>query len=86
MRIFYTTRFLRKFKKIPNELKEIIRERSDIFQNNVFDSRLKTHKLKGPLSGKLSFSITSDYRIMFEFLDNKKDVLFIDVGNHSIYK
>ena len=84
-RILYSTRFERAFAMMNKNDKEQIIDREQIFRENCFDSRLKTHKLKGRLRNYWSFSITHSFRIMFEFLEDGVAV-FIDVGDHSIYR
>lgn len=83
--IYYSSHFLKKFKKLPEFLKSAASERELLFRKNCFDSKLDTHKLKGKLRDYWSFSITHKNRIMFRFLENNS-VLFIDVGDHSIYQ
>ena len=58
-------------------------ERMQLFRNNPFDSRLDTHKLHGRLKDQRSFSIDDKNRILFEFEGD--DVIFLDIGDHSIY-
>jgi len=55
-----------------------------MFRNNPFDTRLKTHKLHGKLKDLWSFSIDERYRVLFEF--DGDDVIFLDVGDHDMYK
>lgn len=87
MTIFYKTRFLRGFYRLDPQLRKLTKERIMQFQHNPFDSRLDTHTLHGKLKKQWSFSVDSRYRILFEFLNNKKDeVVFLDIGNHSIYR
>lgn len=71
-------------KKLSDKKSDKLRERLIIFKNDPFDSRLKTHKLKGNLKNYWSFSINYSDRILFRFVDDKT-VFFIDVGGHSIY-
>ena len=85
MKIFYSSKFAREYKKLPSKVKKIAEEKEQIFRKNPFDSRLKTHKLKGTLKGFLSFSINQKYRIIFEII-NSNTVWFHSVGEHSIYK
>jgi len=59
-------------------------EKENIFRENPFDSRLKTHKLHGDLAGRWAFSISFSHRIIFTFAD-KKTVRFHDIGGHDIY-
>lgn len=82
--IYYSSHFLKKFKKLPFLLQIAASERETVFRMNCFDPKLDTHKLKGKLAEFWSFSITRKNRIMFRFLSDNS-VLFIDVGDHSIY-
>ncbi len=84
-KIFYSSYFLRKIRKIPREEKDLLNKFEKTFRNNCLDPNLKTHKLSGKLSGFWAASISHKTRILFRFY-NKKAVIFIDVGNHAIYK
>lgn len=86
MEIIYSSKFAREYKKLPIYIKGIAEEQEAIFRKDPFDSKLKTHKLKGKLSGFLSFSIGYKYRIIFEFAKDKKIVYFHSVGDHDIYQ
>lgn len=57
----------------------------EVFKNNVFDPRLDAHKLTGRMKDRWSFSINYSDRIVFRFVDHES-VLFMDVGDHDIYK
>jgi len=85
MKIIYSSKFAREYKKLPNNIKDIAEEQEIIFRKNPFGQKLKTHKLKGKLSGFLSFSIGYKYRIIFEFAEDNKTVYFHSVGDHDIY-
>lgn len=54
-----------------------------IFEENLFASRLRTHKLSGKLKGLWAFSIDYENRVIFKFLKNKNEVLLIDIGTHN---
>ena len=85
MKIFYSSKFEREYRKLTFAIKIIAEKKEKIFRENPFDARLKTHKLKGSLDGFWSFSLTQKYRIIFEFID--ADIIwFHSVGDHSIYK
>lgn len=86
MEIIYSSKFAREYKKLPIGVKEIAEEHEILFRENPFDPKLKTHKLKGKLSGFLSFSIGYKYRIIFEFAKDKNTVYFHSVGAHDIYE
>ena len=85
VRIVYTTHFVRALRTLDPDLKDLIRERTLLFQTNCFDPKLKTHKLKGRLKDYWSYSLTHSHRVLFQFM-SKDAVGFIDVGDHSIYK
>jgi len=85
MEIIYGSKFAREYKKLPSNIKDIAEEQESIFRKDPFDPKLKTHKLKGKLSGFLSFSIDYKYRVIFEFAKDKNTVYFHSVGDHDIY-
>ena len=85
MEIFYTQKFLREYKKVSVAIKLKAEKREILFRQNPHTTLLKTHKLKGELSDFWSFSIDFNYRIIFEF-QNEKSVVFHSIGNHDIYK
>jgi addiction module RelE/StbE family toxin len=84
MEIYYSTKFASQYKKLSVEIKKIAEKKERIFRKNIFDPRLRTHKLKGGLNGFLSFSINQKYRLIFE-IRNKRVIWFLSVGDHSIY-
>jgi len=86
MEIIYSSKFVREYKKLPAEIKDIAQQQEKIFRQNPFDIKLKTHKLQGRLKGFLSFSIGFKYRIIFEFAKDKKTVYFHSAGDHDIYQ
>ena len=85
MTIEYSPKFYRWYKKLPKDIKIFAEKQEKIFRKSPFDSRLKTHKLSGPLRKYWAFSINSDYRIIFSFVDYQK-VRFHLVGDHKVYK
>lgn len=87
--VVYDKPFVRQLKKYTKRLstKELVvlKRRLRIFEQDAFDARLDTHKLKGSFAGYLAFSISYSDRIIFRFL-NGNSVLFIDIDNHDIYR
>lgn len=83
--IYYSSRFFKKLGRLTKGELTQLRVVEKIFKENCFDPRLKTHKLKGKLRNYWSFSLTHSQRIMFKFL-KLGEVIFIDIGSHSIYK
>ena len=58
--------------------------RLELFIQDPFDPKLKTHKLSGKLKNLWSFSIENDVRVVFLFTDDKpKRAVFVDLGSHN---
>jgi len=85
MKISYSSKFAREYRKLPLATKRMAENKEQIFRQNPFDERLKIHKLKGVLKDFYSFSIDNKYRIIFEMI-NKQEIWFHSVGSHVIYK
>jgi addiction module RelE/StbE family toxin len=85
MKIIYSPRFKKSYKKLPARIKKIAEQKEAIFRKDPFDPRLKTHKLSGKLDGLLAFSIDQKYRILFEFGEDKNVIYFHQAGDHDIY-
>jgi len=85
MKIFYTKKFEREYKKINGVLKLKIESKERLFRKSPFDKTLKTHKLSGELDGFWSFSVDFKNRIVFEFI-NSETVFFHSIGSHDVYK
>lgn len=83
--IRYTSKFERAYKKLSVQEKIIAETREKIFRQDPFDSRLKTHKLKGQLKNKWSFSLTYSQRVLFNY-DKDNEIMFYDIGDHRIYQ
>lgn len=86
--VHFSPSFKRAFKKKIKgrpELEEIFYEKLQIFIDNPFDLRLKTHKLSGKLKDMWSFSINYQIRVVFTFV-NSDIAIFEDFGTHnSVY-
>lgn len=85
MKIRYSSKFRREYKKLGREVKEKAKIKVSWFRQKPFGKRLNTHKLKGSLDGFWSFSLDDEHRIIFEFR-SRDEVWFHSVGDHSIYK
>lgn len=84
-KINYGRKFLKRLSKLPNKIINEAQIREIIFKENVFDSRLNTHKLHGEDKNCWAFWINYSYRIKFIFISDD-EVLFLDIGTHDIYK
>lgn len=84
MTIFYHPRFHRSLAALPDNLQRKAERRVLIFRKDPYDPRLDTHKLHGKLQNFWSFSVDDKHRILFEF--DGADVIFLDIGDHDLYK
>ena len=84
MKILYSRKFAKEYKKLSNHVKDLAEEKEKIFRKDPFDSKLRTHKLSGKLKNFWAFSIDRKNRIIFDF-DDEKNVRFYSVGGHDIY-
>lgn len=86
MDIEYSSHFERAYRKLSLELQRKAERAERLFRKNPFDTRLDTHKLKGKLKLFWSFSIDYHNRIAFQFVKKHDKVVFLDVGDHDIYR
>ncbi|OGZ33814.1 MAG: hypothetical protein A3I88_03490 [Candidatus Portnoybacteria bacterium RIFCSPLOWO2_12_FULL_39_9] len=83
--IYPSKKFEKSYKQLPKQIKIKAKQKDLIFRENPFDSRLKTHKLKGELKECYAYSVDYSYRVLFHFI-NRKTVLYLDIGTHRIYQ
>ena len=83
--LFYSSKYLKSFKKLPFATQKAAVKKLEIFQTNPYDPMLKTHKLSGERQKYWSFSVSYSIRIMFEFI-GEQTVGLVDIGPHSIYE
>ncbi len=85
LEVLYTPEFKRDYKKLPKNLRELLKRKGELFVQRPFHPKLRTHKLTGKLRGRWAFSLDRRHRVIFRFL-KKREVLFLRVGDHSIYR
>lgn len=83
--IKYSPTFKKGLKKFPKDQLKFLEKQEKIFRENIFDPRLKTHKLKGELKDFYAFSISYHWRIVF-YIEKNNIVVFNMIGTHQIYK
>jgi mRNA-degrading endonuclease YafQ of YafQ-DinJ toxin-antitoxin module len=68
-------------------MEDRIAGRLKLLATDPFHPSLKTHKLKGKLSGAWSCTVEYDCRIVFNFKKNPnsdvEEILLIDIGSHD---
>jgi len=87
--LIWSNTFLRAFKRLmrkhPNLRKEV-EETLELLMQDPFMPQLETHKLKGKLLGSWACSIGYNFRIIFDFVENKQnenDIFLITMGTHD---
>ncbi len=82
MEVIITTRFKKQFEKLPTKIKNQFQQRLEIFLNKPDYSILQTHRLKGNLIGLRAFSVTGDYRVIYQMI-NLNTIKLVNIGTHS---
>ncbi len=70
------------FKKHPELLDKYARLLKQL-QIAPFESKLKTHQLKGTLSEFYACSLTYQYRVIFTFIIHNNTIVLVDIGTHD---
>lgn len=87
--LVWSKTFVRAYKKAVQQHPDL---RTDIEQvlrllaQDPFDARLRTHKLKGKLSGVWACSVSYDLRLVFEFMksaNQEDEILLVEIGTHE---
>lgn len=87
MTIYYHSHFRRSYRRLDRQIKGVAEERVALFKHDPFHIRLDTHRLHGKLKHQWSFSVDGRNRILFEFLNKAQTaVVFLDIGDHRIYR
>ena len=80
--------FVRAIKRLARRKPDALAAVSEtltILGNDAFDSRLRTHKLRGDLAGLLACSAGYDLRIVFEIVKHEEaeSILLVSCGTHD---
>ena len=88
-KLIWSNTFIRLMKKILRkrpELRQDIEDTLKLLVRDAFAPQLRTHKLKGKLSGCWACSVGYNMRIVFEFVKakGKEDNIFLmEIGTHE---
>jgi addiction module RelE/StbE family toxin len=82
MKIQYTPKFKKQYKKLPAELQKQFDERLMLFVENPTNPVLRGHPLKGSYSGYWSMNINGDLRAIY-LHNGDAFVIFALIGTHS---
>lgn len=85
MKIIYTASFLKMLKRLELDIQNEVIEKTELFKDKKNHKILNVHKLHGKFFGSYGFYVNYKIRIVFDYL-NKKEVVFLLVGDHDLYK
>ena len=86
IKVVYGKKFLKSAKKLPDSVQRKLAKLIETLQKNPFHTSLHTKRLSTPLTGLLSFRITRDWRVVFEFLDAETVQLVLAAHRKDIYR
>jgi mRNA-degrading endonuclease YafQ of YafQ-DinJ toxin-antitoxin module len=78
-----SSRFEKRWRRLPHEIKEKAKKIILLFRKDPFHPSLRLHRLSGKLKQYWSISIDLKYRIIFRMDDGT--AIFFSVGTHAIY-
>jgi addiction module RelE/StbE family toxin len=86
--LVFSPAFIRDAKRLTNRnprVRDDVKEVLQILENDAFDPRLKTHKLKGSLAGNWASTAGYDLRIIFRFVPHlgAEAILLKSIGSHD---
>ena len=86
IRIVYGKNFLKSAGCLPIETKKKLAKQINILQDKPFHPLLHTKYLTGELAGLISFRITRDWRVIFQFISPETIQLLRIAHRKDIYR
>ena len=83
MQIEYSQKFVKEFKKCPQNIKESFKFRLKIFIKDKHSPVLNNHRLSGKIKNFRSINIGGDWRAIFEEMERGQIIYFVAIGTHS---
>jgi addiction module RelE/StbE family toxin len=88
VKLLFSPTFVRASKRLLKKdlkLNRVLQDTLKALENNMFHPALKTHKLKGKLTGRWSCSVIYDLRIVFKIVEfeNAEAILLLTIGTHD---
>ena len=86
MKVLLGKRFLKSVNTLPVDVQKKLDRLLELVKNDPYHSLLHTKRLSGDMTGYLSFRITRDWRVIFQFV-SPNEIQLIELGNRkNIYK
>ena len=83
MKIRFHKAYLKAYRRLPRKIQLKAEKRIALFLENRSNPILKDHALTGNLINKRAFSVTGDYRIIYQEIAGEVVFVFLDIGTHS---
>lgn len=74
--------FLKSYRRLPEKLKQAVKERIGLFCYDPFLQILNNHPLTGKYQGYRSINVTGDYRAIYRMI-SEDEAIFELLGSHS---
>ena len=74
--------FEKKYSKLSKKIKDVFKERRDLFLEDANNYLLGVHMLQGEYKGYKSFNVNGDVRVIYKEI-GKEVFLFVDIGTHG---
>jgi len=84
--IRYGKNFLKSAKVLPTRTRKKLASLIPLLEHNPFHLHLHAKQLSGKLTGLISFRITRDWRVIFQFLDPRTIQLLRVAHRKDIYR
>lgn len=84
LKITYSERFQKHYKKLSSDEKTQFRRKLDVFADNPLHPSLRTKRIKGT-DGLFEFSVNMDIRVIW-FYEGENLVALVDIGHHDMLK
>ncbi len=81
MKIAYDHEFVKRFRKIPNNIQRLFKKQEELFTKNSKDPRLQIKRLHG-FEEVFSMRITRTYRVLFIRVEMDM-IIFSDIGHRK---
>ena len=82
MHVDYHKRFQKQYKKLLPKIRDKVKERLHIFNDNPFAQELNNHPLHGEYDGYRSINVTGDLRAVYDVQEDQI-IKFLFLDTHS---
>lgn len=84
LKITYSNRFQKHYKKLSAQEKNLFKQKLELFVKNPWHPSLRVKRIQGT-EDLFEFSVNMDIRVIW-YYEGDAIVLLIDIGHHDIFK